>query len=268
MAFRIGFMADHTEKDGQEKMEAAQPAQVVPKKSLVKVSFPGRGGSLAYYNDQFDLRCGDLVYVDGKLEGLQGRVVEVSYNFKIKISDYKRVIAVADTSVKGELRMAGSHFVTFDPSVLPYSKVRGWFRPPVKEDEEYASGSDGVSFPLEQMHQLPVSAAIAERGHQYYWDNKVRYLCVDGGKGRAIVEGTENYEVEFEYRDGRISGLLCDCPCPGHCKHEVAALLQLRETLEKIEAMDPPERRYFAAVCKPTLFLYAIDGRETGSIVL
>ena len=43
-----------------------------------------------------------MVYVDGKLEGQRGRVVEVSYTFKIKLSDYKRVIAVVDTNVSGQ----------------------------------------------------------------------------------------------------------------------------------------------------------------------
>ena len=39
------------------------------------------------YNDLFDLHPGDLVYVDGKLEGHRGRVTDVNYNFKIKVSD-------------------------------------------------------------------------------------------------------------------------------------------------------------------------------------
>ncbi len=57
--------------------------------------------TLAYYNDRFDLHCGDLVYVDGKLEGKRGRVVDVNYNFRINLADYKRVIGVADTNVSG-----------------------------------------------------------------------------------------------------------------------------------------------------------------------
>ena len=35
--------------------------------------------TLPYYNDQFDLHRGDLVFVDGKPEGLRGRVVNVTY---------------------------------------------------------------------------------------------------------------------------------------------------------------------------------------------
>lgn len=271
MAFRIGFMAERSEKKELRENASVQEAMVVPKRSVVQVRFPDRGAALAYYNDQFDLHEGDLVYVDGNLEGVQGRVVDVSYNFKIKVSEYKKVIAVADTQVKGELFMAGSHFVTFDANVLPYSKVRSWFKAPAKEDEEYASGNDDTAFPLCDLSQLKVSAAIAQRGQNYYLDNKVRYLCLDGTRGRAIVEGTETYEVEFCYQEGQISDLVCDCYCTYHCKHEVAALLQLRETLELIEKKYPEkmaENQYFAAVCKPTLFLYAIDSRETGSLIL
>ena len=48
----------------------AEPQQkiTIPKKSLVKVRFPEKGMALTYYNDQFDLKIGDRVYVDGKLE--------------------------------------------------------------------------------------------------------------------------------------------------------------------------------------------------------
>lgn len=124
---------------------------------------------------------------------------------------------------------------------------------------------------MSDLNQLKVSSAIAERGQNYYLENKVRYLCIDGTQGRAIVEGTETYEVEFCYQDGQISNLTCDCYCTYHCKHEVAVMLQLRETMELIDKYYPEkleQGNYFAAVYKPTLFLYAIDSRETGSIVL
>ncbi|MCD8007618.1 MAG: hypothetical protein LUF68_01530, partial [Clostridiales bacterium] len=110
MAFKIGFAAEQP----QEQLEAAYtpPQQTAtPRRSVVQVMFPNRGTRLAYYNDQFDLHPGDIVFVDGKLEGQRGRVVEVNYNFKIKASDYKRVVAVADIEVHGQFHMAGSHFV-------------------------------------------------------------------------------------------------------------------------------------------------------------
>lgn len=242
-----------------------------PRRSLVRVRFPGKSTALTYYNDAFDLRLGDRVYVEGTLEGQLGRVVEISYNFKIKLSDYKKVIGLADTDVHGQFHMALSHFVTFDPAALPAAQAVTWFKAPVGEDEQIVSSSDGACFPLEDLGKMGISAAIAERGHDYYLENRVRYLCLDGEQGFAIVEGSENYTVEFRYRDGQISHLVCDCPCVCPCKHEFAALLQLKETLEQIEkhyAAAYARSGYFAAVFKGTLFCFAIDGRETGSICL
>lgn len=268
MSFKIGF----TTEDPENKLATeytAQQAQTSPRKSVVQVYFEGRNMTLAYYNDKFDLHRGDIVYVDGKLDGMRGRVTEVSYNFKIKLSDYKRVVAVADTTVKGKFFMAGSHFVTFDREALPKSKVITWFKAPIKDDE-FVSGSDGTSFDLEDLGGMNVSQVIAERGHNYYVENRVRYISVDGTNGCAIVEGGEAYEVEFEYRNGQISGLNCSCFCGGSCKHEFAAMLQLKETLKQIDNYyDELERTgYFAAINKGTLFEFAVDGKEIGSFTL
>ena len=271
MTFRIGFAAERPENKPTEAAYTVQQQAAAPRKSVVQVHFAGRNMTLAYYNDQFDLRVGDMVYVDGKLEGQRGRVEEVNYNFKIKLSEYKRVIAVVDTAVTGQFFMAGSHFVTFDREALPAGKVVTWFKAPAKEDEEFVSGSDDFSFRLDDLKGIKVSAAIAERGKNYYMENRVRYISIDGAKGYAIVEGSEAYEVEFTCRDGEISNLICSCFCSYNCKHEFAAMLQLRETLELIEkhyAAEFDRTGYFAAVNKGTLFAFAIDGKETGSFTL
>lgn len=270
MTFKIGFEAG----------AATEPAEIVnrvnerkeaPRRSVVQVYFAERNMTLAYYNDQFDLRCGDYVYVDGKLEGIRGRVTEINYNFKIRLSDYKKVIAVVDTSVKGQFYMAGSHCVTFDREALPCSKVRTWYMAPENEEDEYVSGSDDTSFDLGSLEGIGVSAVIAERGYNYYMENRVRFLCIDGVKGYAIVEGREAYELEFEYRDGEISGLVCSCFCSYNCKHEFAVMLQLKETLEFIRRnyADEFERtEYFAAVNKAALFTFAVNSREIGTFTL
>ena len=271
MAFKIGFAAEHPENKPVEATYTAPQQTAVPRRSVVQVHFTGRNMTLAYYNDQFDLHCGDMVYVDGKLEGQRGRVTEVNYNFKIRIADYKRVIAVVDTTVHGRFFAAGSHFVTFDRAALPAGKIVTWFKAPAKEEDEFASGSDDTFFCLDELRRMNVSEAIAGRGHEYYMENRVRYLSIDGTRGYAIVEGSEAYEVEFVYRSGEISNLVCSCFCSYHCKHEFAAMLQLRETLELIEKHCGGEYErtgYFAAVNKGTLFAFAIDSKETGSFTL
>lgn len=268
MTFKIGFEA---ERKSPEPAYTVPEQTAAPRRSVVQVYFAERNMSLAYYNDRFDLHRGDVVYVDGKLEGMRGRVTAVNYNFKIKTADYKRVVAVADTAVKGRFFAAGDHFVTFDRTALPKSRVVTWFMAPAEDDDAFICGSDDTAFCLEDLSGMKVSAAIAERGCDYYRENRVVYISLDGTRGYAIVEESQAYEVEFEYRGGEISGLVCSCFCSYNCKHEFAAMLQLRKTLELISKYyaDEYERTgYFAAVNKRALFEFAIDGKETGCFTL
>lgn len=116
---------------------------------------------------------------------------------------------------------------------------------------------------------MKVSQAVWERGREYYMDNHVRYICVDDGHGRAIVEGERAYEVEFDFADGEIRNLICSCPCGYTCKHEVAAMMQLKETLDLIDKHYADlNSGFFAAVVKGDLFRFAIDSRESGSFTL
>ena len=132
MKRKIGFWAETQDNIANVNQSISENSIAEPKKSLVQVYFPKRGMNLSYYNDQFDLQVGDTVYVDGKLEGLRGRVTAVNYSFKVKLSDYKRVIAVADTHISGELRMAGSHLVSFAPRRSPMRKSSLGSRPRTK----------------------------------------------------------------------------------------------------------------------------------------
>ena len=252
MAFKIGFSTDTGEIKQSKVTYADTQKKIAPRKAVVQVYFADRHTTLAYYNDMFDLKCGDKVYVDGKLEGILGRITNVNYNFKIKASDYKRVIALVDTNVNGKFFMAGSHFVTFDRNALPNSKVISWFKAPENSDTEFISGNDDATFMLDNLKDMNVSTDIAERGHEYYMENRVKYISLDDTKGYAIVEGSEIYEIEFEYHNGEISRLICSCFCSYNCKHEFAAMLQLKETLELIEKNYTAEYEragYFAALC-------------------
>lgn len=271
MKFKIGFATDPIE-NSNKNYPAVINEQGTVRSSVVRVHFPSRGLTCSYYNDAFELIEGDTVYVEGKLEGLRGIVVEVSYNFKIKLSDYKRVIGKADTDVHGNFYVAGSHFLAFDASVIPFEKVITWFRAPLSEDDEIITGTDdSVSFYLDDLKGMNVSSAIAERGFDYYTQNRVVYISVVNGQGHAIVEGTEPYELEFVYDNGEITSLTCSCYCSGNCKHGFAAMLQLRETLDVIEKHYAPEYEKsgsFAAILKSALFSYVVDNRKTGTITL
>ena len=250
--------------------ESSGDETTAPKKSVVDIRFES-GRKLSYYNDKFDLHIDDIVYVDGKLEGQKGRVVDINYNFKIKLSDYKKVIAVVDTDVSGKFYTAGSHSVAFDSNVIQKEKIKLWFIPPQSEEEIIVSGNDESSFSLDNLKEMGISETVAERGYDYYIENKVAYLELNGNRGYALVEGTKPYEVEFKYEDGKISNLTCDCFCTYKCKHEFAVMLQLKECFENIKkyyAKEYEESGYFAAIRNPDLFMYAIDGKKGKSFEL
>ena len=273
MAFKMGFAADNeASTERKEEAQGYEPVVQEPRRSIVQVHFDDRGMTLSYYNDLFDLKRGDIVYVDGKLEGLRGRVVSVNYNFKIKLSDYQKVIAVADTSVRGTLYMACSHFVSFDRGVIPREKIARWFLPPVKPEDEYVSGNDGTAFALHHPEDMKMRWETVERGRLYYQDNKIKYLCLDNGKGYAIVEGSRVYEVEFEYDacEDIITKLTCSCYCDSHCKHEFAVMLQMQETLHWINehySEEYEKSRYFAALGDEVLVCYVLR-KERGKVVM
>lgn len=267
MSFKIGFK-DENYKNKTVAKTTNSPVQV-PRKSVVSVKFNTQNRTLSYYNDKFDLKVGDIVFVEGKLEEVRGIVVEVNYNFKIKLSDYKRVIAVADTNVKGELYLADYHFVTFDRDVIPFSKILGWYKASANPEEEIISSEDNCKYSLFDIEAFPVSGEIKERGFDYYMQNRVAYLSLDGEKGNAVVLGTEAYQVDFVYGDGEISNLTCDCFCNYICKHRVAVMFQLRDILDTV-IKDYREMynqsNYFAAICRNELLNTAMAFRKRGRL--
>ena len=271
MGFKIGFTAE-TESNEKRNIENIPAQKIAPiiKKSVVDIFFPDRHLTCSYYNDMFDLKRGDIVYVEGKLEGKRGRVVDINYNFKIKLSDYKRVIGVADTDVIGEFHLAGSHFITIDEGALKYEQIATWFKAPENENEEYVSSSDDEVFNLNDLSGMNIKNEVAERGHEYYMENRVVYIELNHGKGRAIVMGSKAYDVEFFYKDEDITGLVCNCYCTGACKHKFATMLQLRDILAIIKKEYPfiDHNDYLAAVSKASFFEFVIDGNAKGTFTM
>ncbi len=265
--YPIGFNTNLYQDTTQESQVADFKEQILPRKSVVSVFFPSKGVNYAYYNDLFDLKVGDLVYVDGKLMGIQGQVTQVNYSFKIDISLYRKVTELIDTTCSGDFFITYSHFITFDRNTLSKDKISPWFKP-TDTKTKYVTGTDtSRSFSLDNLSELGVCQRAAERGHSYYMDNRVSYLCVDRGKGYAIVEGTDTYEVEFSVEDGVVDNLVCSCFCTGVCKHQFATMLQLKETLEEISKNYIKNYNfYFAAISKTAFANMVLHRRHTGSL--
>ena len=263
MSIKMGFITEPDLTEGPNRLE--HPIPDTPRPSLVEVYFPERAVSYTYYNDLYDLQLGDLVFVDGKREGERGRVTQINYAFKIKLSDYKRVIYRAETRFIGALVMAGSHFITDDPGVLSFSMVQGWLMPPSTDEMVCGTGDD--PFPLDDLPQSGIPQHIAARGHDYF--SRGRVLCIEktGAHCRALVEGSRIYTVEWDLVSGMVCNLTCDCYCPGRCKHQLAALLQLQESLDAAVGMGWSAEEYLMVVSKPLVYETAIMGRKSGEIL-
>lgn len=65
-----------------------------------------------------------------------------------------------------------------------------------------------------------------ERGRNYYRQNRVHEIEIDGGEIRATVRGSNHYDVAIDIVDDTIR-THCSCPYEyaGDCKHIVAVLL-------------------------------------------
>ena len=72
---------------------------------------------------------------------------------------------------------------------------------------------------------------ILARGELYYYDGAVQELEKTEHGYHAVVEGTEDYEVDIEMEDGQICEMYCTCPYAddgNNCKHMAAPLVQSR----------------------------------------
>jgi hypothetical protein len=55
--------------------------------------------------------------------------------------------------------MAGSHFVAFDPMVIPARQIVSWFKAPASDDDEFVSSSDESSFRLDDLNSMKITTA-------------------------------------------------------------------------------------------------------------
>ena len=247
----IGFCA---RRDADTPPEVQALAEAHPVASVAEVLFP-EGAVYPYYNDRFDLRVGDAVFVSGKMAGKLGLVQSVTTRFKIRLAQYQRVIARPEFRLAGTFEPAAGMMVSRGSGTVPDTALfRSWVRPPEEEDE-LVSG-DGHRFELAQLEASPdVEQARLLRAADYCREGRVRYLRLEGGVGTAFVEGTQWYAVDFRFDGLEVQELYCDCPCPGLCKHELAAALVLRAILEQLPDVSDftaVEQRFFWHVVSHT----------------
>lgn len=236
--------------------------------TLVQVYFVAKDDAFLYLCEDIILHEGDHVCVSGKMKDTLGIVVDVRHQFKVRPSKYERVIAKIDTQLQGEFKIFNRLLLSFDRKSLGKEKISQWFFSPQGE-EPYISTYRPAPFPLDDLTQFPIEHARLERGLQYYKEQRVVYMCIDDRYGYAIVRGSEHYEVEFEYNNGIIEDISCNCYCDGHCKHEFALLLELQELIKELKTHFIKQcyvHTYVAAIDKDVLWHMSVRWARRGTI--
>lgn len=216
------------------EIEERENEERVPK-NLVQVRFDD-GLTLMYFSDLPEIKIGDVVTVDGKMEKQIAVVTKVLSSFKKSKFDMKWIVSKIDNDISGvyfkiedEVVSLGSN-LTVDKFMNIYAGV--------KYKENVAIGEDDIELNLEELEESEMfdNELVKERGRLLYKNNAVQYIWLKDGVGKAVVKsvnGNEWYEIDFRCRKGRITYLACDCPYFGECKHLYAFLLKLRDFSKK-----------------------------------
>lgn len=220
----VGFGQDDT------KPMVNKPSSTVtvtaPIRSLVSISFDRMNRPLTYYNDQFDLKPGDRVFVSGKLEDEVGLVESVTTKFRIRIADYQKVISLAQTPIHGTYAPKGNMMLSYDADAPMPEDFRKWVLPP-RNDEDQPENEvvfgDGYEIPLDDPSTTEsVDRAVFDRAIDICRSGRIGYISVRNGEGKAFIHGSRWYELDFSLHDNMIQEAYCECPYAGLCKHLLA----------------------------------------------
>lgn len=228
---KIGFNTGESKKE-ELKSNIENPAiskkKILPIRSVVTVRFEN-GKEYPYYNDEFDLKIGDVVYVDGKLAGKAGRVIDVTRKFKVSLDFYKRVLAKLNLELHGEFERVNG-FMLCRENAASFEQVNAWLNPPVirEKEEEFFIG-DGYEVALDKINKCPeITECEYDDATELYLDGEVKFISVKNGSGKAIVKNRGYHTVDFSFKNGMAKNLYCDCISPNFCKHMIAVCFALQ----------------------------------------
>ena len=220
-------------EEQQGELETKKEEEKVPKR-LVQIGFACSELTFSYLSDIEDIQAGDLVMVQGALQGEIGVVKKVKKHFKIPKMEMQWVERVVDREISGAYFRLGEDIVSFDCVLTAEKFMTLCIGKSYKQNNSV--GEEEMQLDLEEFEKADAfqNELVKIRGKQLYLDNAVKFISLQNGEGKAFVCGGDWYEVDFRYNGEKITYLACDCPCFEDCKHEVALLHKLREILKKL----------------------------------
>ena len=217
-----------------ENIEKKENENRIPK-NLVEVRFED-GFTLSYFSDLPEIKVGDVVTVEGKMENQIAVVKKVLKSFKKPKFEMKWISGVIDTNIAGVYFKIEDDVVSLD-TTLTVEKFLSIYAG-VKYKENEAVGEDDIELNLEELEKSDLfdDELVKIRGQKLFKDGYVPFIYLKSGVGKAVVRssnGDEWYEIDFRCKRGRITYIACDCPYFGNCKHLYAFLLKLRDFSKK-----------------------------------
>lgn len=223
----IGFAFSKENTNKNEENTVSEIREEKPVISLVKVVFGNSKMALDYYNDKFDLKEGDRVFVDGSNEGKIGTVVAVSTKFCINLKKYRRVVAHPTISFDGKFKRLNDKMVGFG-SVCPTPEMMADWLGYIPAEDELICG-EPFSVNLDGFgSEDGIEEQIFGRALEYCQNGNVLYIRVENVKGVAFIRGKNIYKVTFDISGNEVTNIVCDCPYPYFCKHAVAVIITLK----------------------------------------
>ena len=217
-----------------ENIEKKENENRIPK-NLVEVRFED-GFTLSYFSDLPEIKVGDVVTVEGKMENQIAVVKKVLKSFKKPKFEMKWISGVIDTNIAGVYFKIEDDVVSLD-TTLTVEKFLSIYAG-VKYKENEAVGEDDIELNLEELEKSDLfdDELVKIRGQKLFKDGFVPFIYLKSGVGKAVVRssnGDEWYEIDFRCKRGSITYIACDCPYFGNCKHLYAFLLKLRDFSKK-----------------------------------
>lgn len=220
-------------------------------KRLVEISFKGSEYGLSYLCDDENIAVGDLVYVDGKLEEQVGVVEKVLKTFKVPKFDMHWVTKVLDRDIAGTYNTLQKDFISFDSSLTAEKFCTMFINEKYNPDQVYGDENVNISLSDFDKSDLVSDQLTLLKGKEIYKSERILFISLKDGIGKAYVAGSKLYELDFKVQNGMLKFIACECPYFDNCKHEIALLFRLKELIkEKIVK----ENDFNFVLCKKSCF--------------
>lgn len=233
-------------------------------KRLVEVHFYGRGMGLSYLCEDEGVKVGDLVTVEGKLEGLIGKVKRVLKSFKIPKFEMKWINKILDCDATGDYFKLEDDIISFNSALTSEKFYSMYVEQAYNSVEGLGEADMDINLENFEASDFVESELVMLKGKALYQDGCIAFISLKDGIGKAYALGSQWYEIDFKYAKGKITYIACECPYFGNCKHEVALLFKLREIFKKLKGYEESEN---FVLCRQECF-YSILSNATGKIIV